>query len=143
MSKEIEQVLTMLTEGKISVDEATRLLERLQPKQYNDPALGSQRDPGQIERTTAVSTTRRPTYLRVLVVDGDSDKVDIRVPLKLVRLGAKFSEMVPEPARDAIAAQGVDLSGLGDISEDEFYEAIGDLRVDIEDGEDKVQIFCE
>lgn len=143
MSKEIEQVLNMLTEGKITVEEATKLLESLQPKQFNDPSVQSHRDSQSTESTSNVSTTRRPTFLRVLVVSGDSEKVDIRVPLKLVRLGTKFSEFVPEPARDAIEGSGIDLSNLGEISDEEFYEAISNLRVDIEDDEDTVQIYCE
>lgn len=144
MSKETEQVLNMLMEGKVTVEEATQLLDKLQQKATStEPTSDSPSSLAPVVTIDTAGKTNRPSFLRVLIVDGDSEKVDIRVPLKLVRLGTTFGDFVPEPAKEAIQAQGIDLSNLANLSDDDFYEALGELRVDIVDDDTTVQIFCE
>jgi len=152
MSEERKQVLDMLAEGKITADEAERLLEKLEPSP-------------QARRTVRTKTVRRVIrgedeagdepegegdparplrYLRVLVNGADGETVNIRVPLKLVRTGIKLTTVLPTETSAKLADKGIDLSELGELQGDELVEALRELHVDVEgaDGE-TVRIFCE
>ena len=80
----------------------------------------------------------------MLVNSGDGDKVNIRVPLELVRTGMKLGAMLPQGAKEKLSAQGIDLSQLGGMEHDELLQALRELTVDVDaaDG-DEVRIFCE
>ncbi|MBN2170029.1 MAG: hypothetical protein JW819_01755 [Candidatus Krumholzibacteriota bacterium] len=151
MSEERKQVLDMLAEGKITADEAERLLEKLEPSPQG--------------RTVRTRTIRRVgggegeagdapagdgsgagplRYLRVLVNGADGETVNIRVPLKLVRTGIKLTTVLPTETSAKLAEKGIDLSQLGELQGEELVEALRELHVDVEgaDGE-TVRVFCE
>ena len=122
----------MLKNGKVSVDEAEKLIAAL-----GQEAEGESRPKGS------------PKYLRV-VVDGGEQKINIRVPMKLIRAGMKFSALIPEQARAHIekhlGEKGIDfdLKRLRPEDLEEFIAGLEDFTVDVEDGgEKKVRIFCE
>ena len=133
MSTERRKVLDMLAEGKVAVGDAERLLSKLAGSAGGAP-LGEPPD-------AAGSTLK---YLRVVVDGKDGKKVNIRVPLGLLRTGIKLSTMVPLVAGESLKASGIDLSDLSSLSGDELIEELRDLKVDVDspDG-DKVRIFCE
>jgi hypothetical protein len=94
----------------------------------------------------------KPRFLRVLVDDsskGDNTRVNIRVPLQLIRAGVKISALMPQNARhqvsDALEKKGMhlDLSQLSPETLDAFVEGLSDLTVDVDDDETKVRVFCE
>lgn len=134
MSNDRRKVLEMLAEGKISADDAERLLSKIGTGRTADPAEEVPPDTG-----------RRPLkYLRVLVDSEDGDKVNIRVPIALVRTGLLLSAMIPAAASDELKKNGVDLSGLSALNGEELIEALRDLHVDIDsDDGDTVRVFCE
>ncbi len=138
MTSETSRVLDMLQEGKIDAEEAERLLDVLYQNRSQENARSSS-----VVQTEVASSTRRPKFLRVLIVDGDSEKVDVRVPLKLLRLGMPLAEAMPDGVRETISEQGIDLSKFADLDDDEFYDALGELRVDIVDDDSTVRVFCE
>ncbi len=80
------------------------------------------------------------------MVDGtDGDKVNIRVPLALVRTGIKLSTMLPSTVSAKIKEKGIDLSPLSALQEDELMKALEEAdrqNVDSANG-DTVRIFCE
>jgi hypothetical protein len=83
-------------------------------------------------------------YLRVVVDSSDGDKVNIRVPLALVKTGIKLSTMMPAEANEKLAEQGIDLSHLSGLKGEELIEALRDLKVDVDSNDgDTVRIFCE
>ena len=135
MSEERKRVLEMLAEGKITSDEAERLLEK----------LGPQLDPRR--PLLEGSESRRngtPNYLRVVVDSHDGDKVNIRVPLALVRTGIKLSTMLPSTASEKMREKGIDLSPLSELQGDELLKALEELTVDVDSSDgDTVRIFCE
>lgn len=138
-----QKIIGLLAEEKVNVDEALRLLKRANEsvrmkETAQEPS--SEPQPVAVART---SSNKRPKFLRVLIHDGDSEKVDVRVPLKLVKMGMVYADFVPESARDIIASQGIDLSNLSGLNDEDFYEAFGALRVDIVDEDSTVQVFCE
>jgi hypothetical protein len=132
MSEERKQVLEMLAEGKISAEDAERLLDKLD--RSNDASEGSSEE----------TKKRPPKYFCVRVNELRGDSVNIRVPMALVRAGIKLSSLVPDQVREALAEEGVDLSKLSGLAGDELVKALEELSVDVksEDG-DIVRICCE
>lgn len=135
MSEERKQILEMLSQGKISADDAERLLDKLAAGESSHSGGTSQaaRDAGM-----------KPKYLMVRVDSADGDKVNIRIPLALIRTGIKLTTLLPDHANEKLGEQGVDLSKLSELDQKELYETLNDLKVDVdsEDG-DTVRVFCE
>jgi hypothetical protein len=138
MKDERRQILDMLAAGKISVDEAERLLSAIS----SDEAAPA-KDQG---------SKKIPKYLRVLVEPGpgneDGDKVNIRVPMKLIRAGLKWAAFIPKAYQgkvdSALQESGIDmdLSNIKPEDLEDIMANLDDLTVDVE-GKEKVRIFCE
>ena len=132
MSDEKKRILKMLANQKISVAEADLLLNALGVEE-TDPAVPAKR--------------RLPRYLRV-VVEGETT-VNVRVPIQLLRSGIKLGALLPEEARGKVdlALEGkgieVDLKRIKPEHVDDFIAQLADLTVDVDDGKDKVRVFCE
>ena len=141
MNDDRRSVLQMLADGKISPDEAERLLgalERNGPEPTRGPDLPN-RHP--------------PKYLRV-AVDTDEPgegptKVNIRVPMALLRAGVRLTSIIPPMAREKLNAEmaksGVafDLNQLKPENLEDLIEQLDDLTVDVDQERTKVRIFCE
>ncbi len=133
MNSERKLILDMLAEGKITADEAERLISKL----------------GHAAETVEVVEHDSPKrgklkYLRVLVESKDGDNVNVRVPLALVKAGIKLKGVIPKEAHEKMYAKGVDLDALSSLDEEELLEALRDLQVDVDsDQGDTVRIFCE
>jgi hypothetical protein len=150
MSEERKQVLDMLAEGKITADEAERLLEKLEPSPQGRTVrartirrvVGGEGEAGDEPAGGEAAGPFR--YLRVLVNGKGGETVNIRVPLKLVRTGIKLTTVLPTETSAKLADKGIDLSKLGELQGDELVEALRELHVDVEgaDGE-TVRVFCE
>jgi hypothetical protein len=144
MNENRRQILQMLAEGKITTDEAERLLAATDKA----PASAAADEP-------PPRRANRPKYLRVMVDTeegrpGDKPtKVNIRVPMQLLRAGVRLSSLIPEQARDKVNAamhkQGVafDLSQLKPENIEDMIEQLGDLTLDVDQEKTKVHIFCE
>jgi hypothetical protein len=126
MSDERIRILRLVAEGKATPEEAERLLSAV-GKEVSVPAAKG-----------------TPRYLRVTVDSSDGDKVNIRVPLALVRAGMKFSALVPREAREQMEEKGIDLAALSTMDTEELIEALKELEVNVDshDG-DVVKVFCE
>jgi hypothetical protein len=126
----------MLAEGKISAADAERLLSKL---------AGSAQDVTTETPADETSTSAKPLkYLRVVVDSKDGDKVNVRVPMDLLRTGIKLSTMIPILAGDKLKESGIDLSHLSNLSGDELIDELRDLKVDVDSTNgDTVRVFCE
>jgi hypothetical protein len=139
MSEETRKILEMLQEGKIGVEEADKLLEAVSPQNASGgegsaPAIGKKK------------------YLRIQVEPApgaeNADRVNIRVPMKLIRAGLKLAAFLPHDAQsqvnDALREKGVDinLSKLTPADLEELVTNLDDLTVDVE-GKQKVRIYSE
>ena len=123
MNEHRRQILQMLSEGKISADEAERLIAAM-----DAPSFSTFSDAG-----SSGAGKSRPKYLRV-VVDSEDDghegptKVNVRVPMQLLRAGVRLSALIPPRARDevnaALAREGVpfDLSQIKPENLEELIE---------------------
>ena len=143
MTEQRRQVLQMLGEGKITADEAERLIDALEREQPESPAGAAPRQ------------KPRPKYLRLLVssADGSSgdgpSRINIRVPLQLLRAGVRLTSLIPPQALTRVNAEldksgvPIDLTQLKPQDIEELIEQLDDVTVDIDDPDAKVQIFCE
>jgi Fe-S-cluster formation regulator IscX/YfhJ len=140
MSENQKRILDMLAEGKISADEAQKLLA----------AIGSGGD------EPKSTPPRDAKYLRVVIhPDPDSPKnedvkkVNLRIPLSLVRAGIKFTSLIPADASGQINAalkeKGIDFDvrNLKPEELEALIMALHDLEVDIENGKEKVHVYVE
>jgi hypothetical protein len=135
MKDERKQILDMLAEGKISAEDAERLLDRLESDEAVNPDLLTSTSPG-------VKTKLK--YLRVVVDSADGDKVNVRVPLALIKTGIKLTAVLPDNATEQLHEKGVDLSRLSELDAEELDEALRELQVDVDSGDgDLVRVFCE
>lgn len=149
MNEHRRQILQMLSEGKINADEAERLISAL-----GEPPAGRPS-----ESASGPEAKVRPKYLRVQVDSADDGgregptKVNVRVPMQLLRAGVKLAGLIPEQAlhraNDAIHEQGIrfDLTQIKPENLEELIEQLSDLSVDVDqknrESKVKVKVFCE
>ena len=144
MSENRRQILQMLSEGKISADEAERLIAALE------------KEPAAAEPAKSEVLKPRARYLRVLVEsqdphhnNGTPTKVNIRVPMKLLRAGVRLGALIPQQARDranaAMREKGLDfdLNQIKPENLEELIEQLNDLEVNVDEDRAKVRVFCE
>lgn len=148
MNEHRRQILQMLSEGKISADEAERLIAAVE-----EPSATKVAD------QSAGAAGKGPKYLRV-VVDSEDDgrhegptKVNVRVPMQLLRAGVRLAGLLPPQALNranhAMQEQGIpiDLSQIKPENLEELVEQLSDLTVDVDQKDAntkvKVRVFCE
>ena len=144
MSENQKKILEMLASNKISADEAYRLLNAIDNEEENKKEKNMTQD-------TIVKNL--PKYLRVTVLpkegSGSADRVNVRVPMSLIRAGIKLTSLIPGNAMDkmngALQEKGIDFDVRNIKSEDieELIEALGDMEVDVESNGEKVKVFVE
>lgn len=142
MNEERRKVLEMLAAGKISADEAERLLAALESGTPASPHVN-----GSAPKVKA-------KYIRV-TVDAENPlgktptKVNIRVPMQLLRSGVRLAGLIPVQARkhveDAMREHGMafDLSQIKPENLEEIVGQLQDLTIDVDDDNAKVRIFAE
>ena len=135
MNEERKKVLQMLAEGKISADEAERLLEALENRSSESSTA------------TIPAATGLPKYLFVKVDSTSGDKVNIRVPMKLIQAGIKLKSLLPLDAQDKINAKlsekGINLEDFNTENLKGLLDALTELEVNVDDKKgDKVRIYC-
>jgi hypothetical protein len=144
MSTETKQVLDMLAEGKITTEDAERLLERLGSARPGAGQGSGRAAPDGVGTAERSAPGGKLKYLRVVVSGSEGDQVNIRVPLQLVRTGIKLGAMLPEQARQRLQEKGIDLSQITSMDSEEMVEALRELTVDVDSNKgDVVRIFCE
>jgi|SRR5208282_1361649 len=148
MSENRRQILDMLSSGRINADEADRLLAALETDNPQILTSGSDKNSNGVLK-----------YLRVVVdaaeasgADGPT-KVNVRIPLQLLRAGVRLAGLIPpkalHKANDALREQGVpfDLSQVKPENLEELIEQLHDLSIDVDtkekDGKVNVRVFCE
>ncbi|MEJ2100760.1 MAG: hypothetical protein P8X68_12365 [Desulfobacterales bacterium] len=135
MNAERKKVLEMLADGKISTDDAEQLLETLENRTV------------EASSATAFAETGLPKYLFVKVDSTSGDKVNIRVPMKLIQAGIKLKSLLPQDAQDKINAKlgekGINLDDFNTENLKDLLDALTELEVNVDDKKgDKVRIYC-
>ncbi len=140
MNENRKQILEMLSQGKVTAEEADKLIAAL--------------DEGEPAKVA------KPKYLRIMVETDETGhhhghhgdgpvKVNIRVPMQLLRAGVKLASLIPVQAQhhvdEALKEHGmkIDLSALKPENLEELVDHLTDLTVDVDEKNNKVRIFCE
>ncbi len=144
MSEDRRRILDLLSEGKINVDEAERLLATM------GEHAGEGATVGVVERVRKP----QPKFLRVVVepaegMGGKQERVNIRVPVALLRAGMKFASVIPNAASGQInqklKEQGIDMD-IRDLKLEDLEKLVDDLselEVDVDSPEAKVRVYFE
>lgn len=134
MSEDARRVLEMLSQGKVSVQEAEQLLDAVTA-------------PSQ----AASEKNVEPQYFRILINKPSregkkAENVNIRVPMTVVRgglrLGALFPGMLAKKKVQLGNGTELDLSKVTYTDLEAMIKDIGELTVDV-DGDAQVRIRCE
>jgi hypothetical protein len=146
MTENRKRILEMLADKKISVEEAERLLTLTEDEE------------SKAEQPSETPPERKKTgkYLRVLVEPGPgnetghkAEKVNVRIPMNLIRAGIKLTALIPPQAADKVnetlKEKGIDfdLRNLKPDDLEELVEALADFEVDIDSGREKVHVYVE
>jgi hypothetical protein len=135
MSEETRKVLEMLSNGKVSVQEAEQLLQAV-------TASSQAADDKKVE----------PRYFRILVnkparEGKKAEAVNIRVPMTVVRGGLRLGSLIPGMLAKTKIQLGngneLDLSKVTYTDLEAMIKDIGELSVDVDDGDAQVRIRCE
>lgn len=138
MSAETKKVLEMLVEGKITPEDAEKLLGKLSGSSSERELEGTS---STSSSTPSSSVSPKPRHLRIVVDKPGQEQVNVRVPLNFARKGSRLLAVLPDRVREKLAEQGINLVGLDDKA---WAETIENMNIDIEQGNGKkVKIFCE
>ena len=146
MNENRRQVLDMLSEGKITVDEAERLLLLVDKEPFD----------GQWPEPETRNPSVTPRYIRIVVQpesEGNGDDspslVNIRVPMAMLRAGMQLGALMPEMAasgiNQALREKGIDIdvSRLKAQDIERLLEALQEFEVDVHTGDQRVLIYGE
>jgi hypothetical protein len=145
MGDDRSRILELLAAGKITSEEAGRLLDALEINAKPTPKSGSLGDLAD----KALATSSAPKFLYVKVVSVKGDNVNVKIPLRLVRAGLKLTSFIPQPAMEQInknmADKGMSFDFLNFRAED-LEELVASLRemevnVDANNG-DTVRVYA-
>jgi len=139
MSAETRKVLEMLAAGKISSEDAERLLDKLAAKAEEEDGDSKGSNAAKIKEAAAL---RR--FLRVLIDTGEGHDVNVRIPLAFLRSGVKLLSVLPPRVAQKLTDKGFNPEFLSDLRGEDLEEALNTLHVDINTDEGHhVQVFCE
>lgn len=142
MSQERKQILQMLSEGRISADDAERLLDALGSDARNSDSDNPAGDSG-----------KKPKFLHVKVHSEPGghhkhENVDIKIPIMLMKAGLKLKSLVPEHARDKFSSHlsdhgiNLDLDRMDSESIDQLLQTLTETSIDVDADHEKIRIFC-
>ncbi len=171
MSDETRRVLDLLAQGKITAEEADRLLAAMGAASTGSAATGA----SAVGNGTTTGEASTPKYLRITVTktrsgSGDDEEharrawgwpgyagggngaVTIRVPVALVRNGVRLGAMIPGLTGGSLKARlrergmDVDFSKIDVETIDRLVSEFGEMNIDIDSergGKAQVRITCE
>lgn len=141
MSEERLRVLNMLAEGKLTAEEADKLLQVLEGEPKKEEAAQSK---------SKMDVKGKHLFVQVEPKAGkSSERVSVKVPLALVKAGLNITKLIPVEAQDKIQASmqesGIPFK-LSDIDAQNFediIEALEQMSIDVDTDESTVKVFCK
>lgn len=139
MSAERKKVLELLAQGKITTEEAEKLLNKL------DAVSGSRAEPENSTPESKATDSRPLRYLRVEVEKpGSSDNINVRIPLSFLRASAGLHVLLPRHVQEKLSANGIDIASFSRLRGQDLERALQQLDVHVDESSGKkVRIFCE
>jgi len=114
LRSEREQILKMLEEGKITAEEAMKLLDT-------------------VEHQGAAQPPRKSKFIRISISGDDGEKVNVNLPVGLAKLALRVASNFEPRVKD------LDIDSIID----EVESGVEGRLVEIADGENKVEIVIE
>jgi hypothetical protein len=143
MSDDRTRILDLLAAGKVTTEEAMRLLDALDS---GTPKVG---EPEQSISQTAAAHTALPKFIYVKVISEKGDNVNIKIPLSLVRAGLKLTSFIPQPAMEQInksmGEHGLSMDLLNFKAEDleELIAALQEMEINVDASNgDNVRVYA-
>jgi hypothetical protein len=132
------RILDLLSQGRITVEEADQLLRALArspARASGAPGEEPRRDPPRWIRITVDKPAR----------EGRPPKqVTIRVPMAVVRGGARLGAMFPRVAGERVTQklreQGIDIGAIDFAQVETVLGDLGETTIDVDDGRGKAQV---
>lgn len=133
LQEDRQRILQMLASGAVTVEEADQLLS----------ALGGEK---------AGAANASPKYLRIVVepkAGAKGDRVNVKVPMMLIRAGVKLASFLPTGAREQINSKmnekglGFDLNKVTPENLETLVSHLNEFTVDVDSAQETVKIFCE
>jgi hypothetical protein len=164
MSESQKKILDMLAQNKINVEDAHRLLSAIGAGEEgrgeaghgntgHEPAGdrgGGAKSSGKYLRVTVTPPESGSSGNGDLFQAGNVGRVNVRIPMSLVRAGIKLTSLIPPEALDkanrALREKGINFDVRNIKSEDieDLIEALGDMQIDVEGGKgERVKVFVE
>lgn len=148
MSGDRTRILGMLADGKITAAEAETLLDALGSPAAAPVSTAPSPSPSADWPTGPNPNGGTPKFMYVKV-DGGADKVDVKVPLALLRTGLKLTSLIPPQAMDEInksmseAGMSIDFNNLKPEDIEDLIASLGEMEVNVQasDG-NRVRVFC-
>lgn len=142
MSEDRTRILGLLADGKITAEEAERLLDAVGEPETARPKAAvidmPTTPPGEL-----------PKFMYVKVISTNGDNVDVKIPLSLVRSGLKLTSLIPpqamEQINDSMDEHGMsfDLSNLKPDDIEELIQGLHEMEVNVDSANgDNVRVFC-
>jgi hypothetical protein len=142
MNEETRRVLEMLSQGKITVEEADRLMQAVGAPRAEPVAL-----PGPDGQPA------KPRFFRITVNKAEregrkAETVNVRVPMSVIRGGLKLGAIIPglsSRLTHRFQEKGIDLdlSKINGSELEAMLNDLGELTVDVDGDGAQVRIRCE
>ena len=155
MSEDRSRILTLLAEGKITAEEAERLLDALDTRTAaaagaagttGAAQVGALRDAIKGDPTPLIEALPKFLYVKVNAENGDN--VDVKIPIALVRSGLKLTSLIPPQAMDQINSSmtehgmSVDFTNLKPEDIDELVKSLREMEISVDSANgDKVRVY--
>jgi hypothetical protein len=150
MSENQKRVLQMLADGKITVGEAQRLLTLVNSRDEGDNrSANTGRDAGPLPRYIHVIVEPKPGISHPEGERRHHGKVNIRVPLSLIRAGIKFATLMPSDTAEhvdkAFKERGFsfDVKKLKEADIQEMISALENSEINVDNERELIKIYSE
>jgi hypothetical protein len=143
MADDRTRILDLLAAGKVTAEEASRLLDAL------GSVAAKPADADQPTKQANATPVGLPKFIYVKVVSEKSDNVNIKIPLSLVKAGLKLTSFIPQPAMEQInksmGEHGLSMDLLNFKAEDleELIAALQEMEVNVDAANgDNVRVYA-
>jgi hypothetical protein len=127
MSEERMRILKMLEEGKITADEAAKLLAAVEGGAKAGACCGT-------------GTIRKVLHVEVKGADDEKAKVNVNIPLELIRVGL---QMIPKEYRAKMEEKGMSLDKIVEMIDQGVEGKLVEVEHEKEGGKEHVVVSIE
>lgn len=148
MNEERKKILDMLASGKITVEQADKLLAAVGESELD---AGNSIDTSNQKKLKS----RMPKFLRIQVNSAPKDgkkaeNINIKIPIGLLKAGMKLGSIMPESAKTKVNGKlgergiNLDLNNLDKESIGDIIKGLEDMTIDVNDSDgEQIRIFTE